>query len=95
MRPSFKTLWRNYPRKERSLFFREIGWDDLISDRNFENTCAIRVSLCLGLSNVMITSSQGMRVLKGRGKGRQIEIRQDRSSKQLVTKFGPPEKYKA
>ena len=57
MRPPFHTLERNYPRHDdidKAQLFHEIGWDDLIDNPDYDNTCAIRMSLALIKSGVLV-----------------------------------------
>lgn len=47
MKPHFGVVYQNYPRLEnREVLFTEIGWSDLVDNKAFEDTCAIRMSLC-------------------------------------------------
>ena len=91
MKPAFSVLWGNYPQSRlwsREKLFREIGWDSLIDETEYRNTCAIRLSVALQKSGVSISSSAGMTGLKGMMKGKAIEIRQDNLSKQLRQLWG-------
>ena len=57
MRPNFATLEKNYPRKkriDRAELYQEIGWDRLIDDPAYHNTCAVPGSLALIKSGVPI-----------------------------------------
>jgi len=68
MKPAFKTLWNNYPSRDawpREKLLREIGWDDLINEPGYRNTCAICLSVALQKSGVPVSSSAGMTGLKG------------------------------
>lgn len=94
MKPSFSSLWMNYPKSNsvrRKDLFGKIGWDNLVNDPNYENTCAIRVSIALQKSGVPVNSSAGMRALAGSLKGKFIEIRQEKLSEQLFKLWGTPE----
>ncbi|WP_076071146.1 T6SS effector amidase Tae4 family protein [Sphingomonas montana] len=94
-KPSFRRLWSNYPRGSPENVLRGIGWDDLIGNPNYENTCAIRMSICLAASGQPVRSSQGMKVLSGPLKGLPIEVRQDTISRYLEQHWGPPLKVAA
>lgn len=97
MRPTWASMWSNYPHKYRApalktdALYRSIGWDDLIDKPAFENTCAVRTSMALQRSGIDVKSSAGMRALKGDIKGKQIEIRFDDLANQLKKSWGPPE----
>ncbi|MCP4119322.1 MAG: hypothetical protein GY737_28790 [Desulfobacteraceae bacterium] len=93
MKPAFRVLWGHYPQSRlwsREKLFREIGWDSLIDETEYRNTCAIRLSVALQKSGVSISSSAGMTGLKGLMKGKTIEIRQDNLTKQLRQLWGAP-----
>ncbi|MCB9958762.1 MAG: hypothetical protein H6843_09185 [Rhodospirillaceae bacterium] len=94
MKPSFIRLWLNYPRKSRyplKALFESIGWDAYVDNENYQNTCAIRMSIALQLSGVDVKSSAGMSALAGPIKGKKIEIRQDKLSDYLESIWGSPE----
>lgn len=93
-RPTFQRAWANYPKAgsvTREQLFREIGWDSLIGNANYDNTCAIRISVCLLRCGVMIRSSAGMKALKGPLKDMPIEIGQPQMTEQLVEMWGEPD----
>jgi hypothetical protein len=72
---SFNVLRNNYPRKqdiERPALFKEIGWDDLIDNDAYENTCAIRVSMALIKCGVTIPEGR-MAIKNGPHKGKMLE----------------------
>lgn len=97
MKPQFSILEKNYSsnrRVSKAELFEEIGWDDLISNAEYDNTCAIRVSLALIKSGVEVRGR--MKINKGTHKGKLIEPGQARLSNLLATNFyfGTPEKYK-
>ncbi|GAB3437871.1 type VI secretion system amidase effector protein Tae4 [Massilia solisilvae] len=94
---SFAVLKQNYPRKidvDHDALFREIGWDDLIGNPAYENTCATRVSLALIRSGITIPGGR-IAIKKGPFKGQMIEPGQDKLSHILATRsmFGSPEKF--
>jgi hypothetical protein len=71
--------------------FQWIGYPENIHNPNFENTCAIRMSLALlgaGFPNPGIYP-----VKAGQFKGRAIETKQRKLSNWLVHQLGQPEKY--
>lgn len=97
MKPTFATLAKNYPRKklvDRAELYQEIGWEKLINDPAYHNTCAVRVSLALIKSGMPI---QGRMPIKtGPYKGKLIEPGQARLA-QLLTHprlLGQPKKLK-
>ena len=54
-------LLKNYPSNRvvsRDTLFQQIGWDDLIKNPGYGNTCAIRVSLALIRSGITIPSGR-------------------------------------
>ncbi|RFP12299.1 hypothetical protein D0T25_30400 [Duganella sp. BJB488] len=96
MRPQFHALERNYPPHDtidKAQLFQEIGWDDLIKNAAYENTCAIRMSLALIKTGVRIPGR--IAIKKGPHKGQRIEPGQGSLSKLLAMKslFGAPEKF--
>lgn len=96
MRVPFSTLRMHFPDKqnvEPEELYHWIGYRENIGNPNFENTCAIRLSLALlgaGYPN------PGAWVIKaGKYKGRAIETRQRKPSSWLVHQLGQPEKFKS
>jgi len=94
---AFDTLVRNYPSNKtitREALFKEIGWDDLISNPSYENTCAIRVSLGLIKSGVKVAGR--IAIKKGPHKGQWIEPGQAKLAKLLATRsyLGAPQTMK-
>lgn len=67
----------------------------MIGNPNYENTCAIRMSICLAASGQPVRSSQAMKALAGRVKGQPIEVRQDTLSRHLEQIWGAPLKMDA
>lgn len=94
-KPSFRTLWANYPHGSPDDVLRGIGWDAMIGNPNYANTCAIRMSICLAASGQSVNSSQGMKALAGRTKDRPVEVRQDTLSRYLEKAWGAPMKVSA
>lgn len=93
----FNVLAHNYPRRSRILhdaLFREIGWDDLIHNANYENTCATRVSLALIKTGITIPGAR-MPIRTGQYKGRMIEPGQAKLSHILegAAMLGIPERF--
>lgn len=94
MKPSFSIMNQNYPAKEsREALFTDIGWTNLIDNKAFWDTCAIRMSIALRLSSVPF-SSGNMRAHAGKIKGKIIQIRQGDLSRELKRLWGGPEIYK-
>ncbi|RHW17840.1 hypothetical protein D1610_04785 [Sphingomonas gilva] len=94
-KPAFNAMWLNYPKGDPKSVFTHIGWGEFYGKPGWENTCALRMSIALGLSGVAIKSSAGMRALAGPLKGKWIEPRQDRLSENLREIWGEPLKCDA
>lgn len=94
MKPLFSVINQNYPAKEsREVLFTEIGWPDLIDNKAFWDTCAIRMSYALRLASVPFAGGN-MRAKAGKIKGKVIQIRQADLSRELKRLWGAPEIYK-
>jgi Type VI secretion system (T6SS), amidase effector protein 4 len=96
MKIPFNVLKLHYPRSheiDRPALFREIGWDDVVNNPAFENTCAIRVSLALIKSGIKVPGR--MRIKTGPYKDELIEMGQANLSHILArTSFlGKPEVF--
>lgn len=96
-KPLFSHLAHHYPSNKnvsKEQLYRDLGWDDLIDNPAYDNTCAVRVSLALIKSGVPIKGR--FRIHKGTHKGSSIEPGQARLSALLAqtSYFGPPEKFK-
>ncbi|MBB5609454.1 MULTISPECIES: T6SS effector amidase Tae4 family protein [unclassified Janthinobacterium] len=96
MKPAFIKLRENYASVDavdQAVLFGEIGWEDLIDKDNFNNTCAIRISLALIKSGVKLRGRMAIR--KGPFKGKLIEPGQARLAHMLASPalFGKPERY--
>lgn len=96
MKLTFGVLMMNYPRKrevERDVLFREIGWDDLIPNPSYQDTCAIRVSLALIRSGITIPGRIAIKT--GPHKGKMIEPGQAKLSAILSrpSMLGKPQKF--
>lgn len=78
---------------EAADLFKEIGWDSLIGNPTYENTCAIRMSLALIKSGMHIPGR--MSIKKGPHKGQLIEPGQHNLSMMLIhpSRLGKPEKF--
>ena len=73
MKPAYFTVLSNYYRPldvKKPELFKEIGWDDLIDNATYYNTCAIRVSLALIKSGLFIHGR--IAIKKGPHKGKLI-----------------------
>jgi hypothetical protein len=97
LRIPFNVLAHNYPRRSyvsHDDLFREIGWDDLIKNPAYENTCATRVSLALIKCGVTIPHAR-LPIKKGPYKHHLIEPGQGKLSHILAASnmFGKPEKF--
>jgi hypothetical protein len=90
-------LVKAYPRRrdiDRDALFRLLGWDDLIKNAAYENTCAIRMSLALIRSGVHVPGGR-IPIKLGLHKGKMIEPGQARLSEILSqpSMLGKPEKF--
>jgi hypothetical protein len=93
----FAVLMKAYPRKrdiDHDTLFRLLGWDDLIPNPAYANTCAIRVSLALLRSGIHIPDGR-IAVKIGTHKGKKIEPGQAKLSAILSrpSMLGAPEKF--
>ncbi len=97
MKTTFSVLSMNYSSNRvvfREALFKEIGWDDLIGNADYLNTCAIRMSLALIKSGVPVRGR--MAIKKGPHKAQLIEPGQAKLAHMLAgaSDFGEPEKFK-
>lgn len=95
---SFNDLVKHYPRKrdvDRETLFRQLGWDDLIKNPAYDNTCAIRVSVALIRSSVTIPDGR-IPIKTDPHKGKKVEPGQAKLSAilSLPSMLGKPEKYR-
>lgn len=92
--PALKSNFYSTKDVKAAELFRELGWDDLIGNPAYENTCAIRMSLALIKCGMYIPGR--LRIKKGPYKGTLIEMGQRNLSLLLAEKsrLGPPEKLK-
>jgi hypothetical protein len=93
---SFPVLQNNFSSNKdlkAADLFKEIGWDDLIENPSYENTCAIRMSLALIKSGMHVPGR--MAIKKGPYKGKRIEMGQRNLSQLLAhsSRLGAPEKF--
>lgn len=92
---AYNILRNHYPSEEdQPALFKEIGWDDLVKNSAYRNTCATRLSLALIRSGITIPGGR-MAIKAGPLKGKLIEPGQVRLSHilELPTMFGKPEVY--
>lgn len=95
-RPLFHEFVSRYPSTwdmGREDLFKSIGWDDLIDNDAYLNTCAIRLSL--GLLGARVPIRGRMRIKKGEFAGKLIEPGQRLLSEWLKGYWGQPEVYDA
>jgi hypothetical protein len=93
MRPPFSVLMAAYPRfVDRAPLFADIGWTDLVNDKAYWDTCAIRMSYALLHAGVALPGAR-MKANDGAIKGRYIEPGQARLSNILKKVWGQPEVY--
>ena len=95
MKPSYQLLRQHYPRKERrEALFADIGWNDLVEDPAYWDTCAIRMSTGLLRAGVTLPGAR-MQAKAGTIKGKWIEPGQAKLSAILERLWGKPEIYKS
>ncbi|KVT66915.1 hypothetical protein WK56_29135 [Burkholderia ubonensis] len=97
MKPPFSVLHGHYQSNKivsREALYQELGWQDLIPNPSYGNTCAIRVSLAPVKSG--ITLRGGLVIQKGPYRGRRIEPGQARLAKMLAEPayFGKAEAFR-
>lgn len=97
--PTWNQAISAYPRPphnrgkyDKATLLKEIGWDEFIDDDSYNNTCAIRMSMCLLGCGVNVSGPARMRALKGKYKGKNIAIKQDALSEYLALNWGAPVK---
>lgn len=98
MKPTFATLSNNYSSNRTvslQTLYKEIGWDGLIENSAYANTCAIRVNLALIKSGINVRGR--MAIKKGPHKGKLIEPGQAKLSIVIaeIPLFGVSEKFKS
>jgi hypothetical protein len=96
MKPIFSVLKNNYSSNKkisREALYQELGWEELISNALYTNTCAIRVSLALVKCGIPLRG--GLAVQKGVYRGKRIEPGQARLAKMLAEPafFGKAEAF--
>lgn len=94
MKPSYSIVRRNYylpNRVDRQELFAEIGHPGLGKSPAWVNTCAIRLSLALVKSDVVLPGH--MVIQLGKYKGRRIEQNVVRLAGYLTTLYGKPEEW--
>lgn len=96
MKPSYNMLWASYPDRTmypRGLLLDMLGWNDVLNNDAFADTCAMRMSYALARSGVHLMGAR----MTGKGKhvqGWPIEPGQGDLSRILLHLWGAPEKYK-
>lgn len=94
MKPAYQVLRQFYPRTDsREALFADIGWDDLVKDPAYWDTCAIRMSTGLLRAGVMLPGAR-MQAKAGTIKGKWIEPGQAKLSAILERLWGRPKMYK-
>jgi len=89
---SFATMWQNYPTEDHDALFKALGWDSLIDNANYTNTCAIRMSVCLLRSGVSVGGND-LLIQKGPLKGKGVKTRFNELANYLAVHWGAPEKF--
>lgn len=95
MRRYFDSLRMQFPAKAtvgKAALYQLIGHPEKIPDHNWDNTCAIRLSLALVRSGMKIAPGY-LTIERGPYKGQRIESRQRELSEYLRRVWGLPEFY--
>lgn len=93
----YAVLKQHFPAKatvKKPELYSSIGHPEKIPDANWDNTCAVRLSIALVGAGVAIAPGF-LTILAGRHKGKRIESRQKQLSVFLAQRWGEPEKYKS
>lgn len=96
MRPLYATVFQNYPRRSsypHGMLLELLGWDDVLNNEAFKDTCAMRVSYALACSGVRLPGAR-MTAKGKRANGWPIEPSQGKLSGILRRTWGEPEKYR-
>ena len=86
---SFSQLETHFPAEDRTLFFKNMGWDSFINNANYKNTCAMRVSVCLARLGVSMPQGQ-FKILKGPQGGQRVDIKWQSLTQFLTGIWGAP-----
>jgi len=95
MKPLYMVLRSNYPDRNaypRGKLLEAMGWDDLLNNQAYTDTCAMRMSYALARSGVHLLGAR----MTGKGKmvaRLPIEPGQGDLSRILSRMWGVPEKY--
>lgn len=93
MKPSFAQVLKHFPAQDsRPALYGEIGWDDLIDNPRYINTCAVRMSYGLLRAGVPLPGAR-MKAKGGALAGKYIEPGQEKLSNILKVIWGKPEIY--
>lgn len=97
-RPAYSVVRSNFPARSRysreRLLTEVLGWTDLLENRSFNDTCAMRVSAALALSGIKLIGAR-MKGTGGQTKDRSIEPGQAKLSQILRRLWGAPEKFRS
>jgi hypothetical protein len=94
-RPAFSDMLHHYPHAgawPRQKLFREIGWTDLANKKEYEDTCALRLSLALVGCNILIPHAR-FKLKNGALKNKWVEPGQAKLSATLEEIWGMPEVF--
>lgn len=95
MKPTFQNLFQQFPRNDkREKLLADLGWEDLIPNPAYENTCAIRLSVALVRAGVVLPGARMVAKAGEKTKGQRIEPGQVKLSGILKQLWGAPEVYK-
>lgn len=93
MKPNFQRLLECFPRTQtREILLTDLGWTDLIPNKAYLDTCAIRMSYGLLGAGVHLPGAR-MKAHAGSLKGKYIEPGQAKLSSILKRIWGKPEVY--
>lgn len=92
---SFSLMWNQYPAKEQrgetnERLYTELGWTDLIGQKEYDNTCAVRLSLCLARSGVPFSRGD-LTVRAGPMRGQKVLVSVRALADHLKQLWGAPE----
>ena len=97
-KPPYAVVRRCYPTRDRfprqKLLTDVLGWDDLLDNHSFDDTCAMRMSAALALSGVKLIGAR-MKGNGGTAKGKLIEPGQGRLSHIRRRMWGKPVTYRS
>lgn len=85
----YQILKDNYPHEDRATLYNSMGgeWPTLVDHPNYQNTCAIRMSLAFHSSNLPIPSSYQEAIT---GDGKSIVLKVETMWNFVISAYGQP-----